>query len=293
MSGARSRNKGANGERELARAFQDAGIDAKRGGTMYGLDPDVLGIPGIHPEVKRTERFQMWPALEQAQRDANKFGDGVPTVFHRSNRHPWVAVMNLTDWLKLYLAATKNKETPSISRGEEDNMNEKTHWRRIVADPHYLGEQDFQEGEEKVLTIHHVAESETVMSTEGKAQKAVLHFAEPGIKPLVLNVTNSKAITKVARSPYFEDWGGVRIQLYIEQGVKAFGDVVNAVRVRPRAPRQTDPVPPCADCGGKIVAAMGMDAALVAARTAKRYGVSLCAACATKRKEGQHGTDKQ
>lgn len=292
MSGTRSQRKGAGGERELARVFQDAGISATRGGEMYGVTPDVVGIPGIHPEVKRTERFQLWAALEQAQRDARKFGDGIPVVFHRSNRKPWVAVMALTDWIPMYQTATQNIQTPPVLGAEENNMK-KTHWKKIVSDPHYLGEADFQEGEEKILTIRHVTEAETVVSAEGKAQKAVVHFAEPGIKPLVLNVTNSKSISKVAKSPYFEDWAGVRIQLYIEQGVKAFGDVVNAVRVRPRAPRQTAPIPPCAECGGEIVAAMGMDAALVVARTAKRYGVSLCATCAKKRKEGQCGADSQ
>lgn len=293
MSGRSSQRKGAGGERELAKAFQVAGISATRGGKMYGATPDVLGIPGIHPEVKRTEKFQLYAALEQAQRDSVRFGDGVPVVFHRSNRHPWVAVMALSDWLQMYLSVQEKLHMPPVQGAKEENDMEKTHWKKIVSDPHYIGEADFQEGEEKVLTIHHVTEAETVISTEGKSQKAVAHFAEPGVKPLVLNVTNSKAISKVAKSPYFEDWVGVRIQLYIEQGVKAFGDVVNAVRVRPRAPRQTAPVPPCADCGGEIVAAMGMDAPMVAARTAKRYGVALCAACATKRKDGQHGTDSQ
>ena len=28
-----------------------------------------------------------------------------------------------------------------------------THWKKIVSDPNYIGEADFQEGEEKVLNI--------------------------------------------------------------------------------------------------------------------------------------------
>ena len=44
-------------------------------------------------------------------------------------------------------------------------------------------------------------------------------------------------------------------------------------------------MPPCADCGGAIEAAMGKDPRWLAAYTAKHYGVSLCAACAQKRKE--------
>ena len=35
-------------------------------------------------------------------------------------------------------------------------MSEKTHWKKIVSDPNFIGEGDFQEGEEKVLTIDRV-----------------------------------------------------------------------------------------------------------------------------------------
>lgn len=143
-------------------------------------------------------------------------------------------------------------------------MNEpKTHWKKVVSDPNFIGEGDFQEGEEKVLTIDHVNASETVTTAEGKSKKAVLHWREKGVKPMILNVARSKSIEKVAGSGYFEDWPGVQIQLYIEHGIKAFGEVVSAVRVRPFRPRvqKQEPVPPCTDCGDPIEPAMGKDAA--------------------------------
>lgn len=163
----------------------------------------------------------------------------------------------------------------------------KTHWKKIVSDPNFIGEGDFQEGEEKVLTIERVNQRQTVTTAEGQAQKAVVHWRETGHKPMILNVARSKAIEKVAGSGYFEDWPGVQVQLYIEHGIKAFGEVVSAVRVRPFRPRPQaqEPVPPCGDCGGEIVPAMNRDARWLAAYTAKKYGVSLCAACAQKRKE--------
>lgn len=166
-------------------------------------------------------------------------------------------------------------------------MSEKTHWKKIVSDPNFIGEGDFQEGEEKVLTIDRVNASETVTTAEGKSTKAVLHWREPGNKPMILNVARSKNIEKVAGSPYFEDWAGVSVQLYIEHGIKAFGEIVSAVRVRPFKPRvkKEQAVPPCADCGGAIEAAMWKAPSWLAAYTAKHYGVSLCAACAQKRKE--------
>ena len=164
---------------------------------------------------------------------------------------------------------------------------DKTHWKKAVSDPNFIGEGDFQEGEEKVLTIERVNASETIVTAEGKSKKPVAHWREPGNKPMILNVARSKNIEKVAGSPYFEDWPGVQVQLYIEHGIKAFGEVVSAVRVRPHKPRikKQEPVPPCADCNNAIEPAMGKDARWLAAYTTKNYGVPLCAACAQKRKD--------
>lgn len=162
----------------------------------------------------------------------------------------------------------------------------KTHWKKVVSDPNFIGEADFQEGEEKVLTIERVNQAETVTTAEGKSKKAVVHWKEAGNKPMILNVARSKSIEKVSGSGYFEDWPGTQVQLYIEHGIKAFGEVVSAVRVRPFKPKaqQKIPVPPCADCGGQIQAAMGKTAEFLAAYTVKNYGVPLCAKCAAHRK---------
>ena len=163
----------------------------------------------------------------------------------------------------------------------------KTPWKKIVSDPNYIGEADFQENEEKALTIDRVAVNETVKTAEGESKKQVVHWREPGNKPMILNVARSKSIEKVSGSRFVEDWPGVKIQLYIEHGIKAFGEVVSAVRVRPFKPRvqQQEPVPPCADCGGEIASAMGKDARWLAGYTMKHYGAALCADCAQKRKE--------
>lgn len=160
-------------------------------------------------------------------------------------------------------------------------MAEKTHWKKVVSDPNYLGEADFNEGEEKIATIAKVVQSEKVQTAEGKSEKAVVYFRE-NLKPMILNVARSKAIEKVAGSPYFEDWIGIPIQLYIEHGIKAFGDVVSAVRVRPRKPLIKKAVQ-CAECGKDIQAAMGKTADYIAAYTKRKYGVSLCSECASKK----------
>lgn len=95
--------KGRSGELELVRILQQHGIPAEPGQAVsFGSTPDVVGVPGIHPEVKRVERLNVPEAMAQAVRDASRFGDGIPTLFHRRNRSPWLVTMQLEDWLELY-----------------------------------------------------------------------------------------------------------------------------------------------------------------------------------------------
>ncbi len=162
-------------------------------------------------------------------------------------------------------------------------MADKTHWKKVVSDPNYLGEADFGEGEEKIATIARVARDEVIQTAEGKSKKAVVYFREQ-MKPMILNVARSKAIEKVAGSPYFEDWADVKIQLYIEHGIKAFGDVVSAVRVRPRKPVLRNAIL-CEDCGQEIQGANGRSAEYMAAYTKKKFKACLCFSCATARAE--------
>jgi len=111
--GRKSRDKGASGERELARELSRLlGVEARRGCQYHGGpgSPDVAAdIPDIHIECKRTERFRLYEALEQAIGDA---GEKVPIVAHRQNHKPWVVVVRLDDLPKLavqiYLTLAKN-----------------------------------------------------------------------------------------------------------------------------------------------------------------------------------------
>ena len=102
MGGRSSQRKGRAAELELSRIFQGYGYPVEAGRAMsYGEVPDLSGLPGIHIEVKRRENVNLSAALEQAKRDAVRFG-GLPAVFHRRNREGWRVTMELPDWLKLY-----------------------------------------------------------------------------------------------------------------------------------------------------------------------------------------------
>lgn len=96
-----SKRKGASGERELASKLKEYGYDCRRSQQYCGVagDADVIGLPGIHIEVKRVERLNIIDAMSQAIGDAK--GD-MPTVMHRKNHEEWLVTMRLSDWIELY-----------------------------------------------------------------------------------------------------------------------------------------------------------------------------------------------
>ncbi len=101
--GKTSQRKGRGGELELARILQEHGHDVRPGQAVsFGAVPDLEGLPGVHIECKRVERLNVPEAMGQAVRDSEKFKDGMPTLFHRRNRQPWLVTMRLGDWLELY-----------------------------------------------------------------------------------------------------------------------------------------------------------------------------------------------
>ena len=86
MAKINSRQKGARGEREWAKICREQGFtEARRGQQYSGIEgEDVVGLEGIHIEVKRVERLNEEQALQQAERD--KKDDEMPIVAHRRNK---------------------------------------------------------------------------------------------------------------------------------------------------------------------------------------------------------------
>lgn len=154
-----------------------------------------------------------------------------------------------------------------------------THWKKLT-NPNYLGAYSIEDGKDLILTIGTVA-NETVVGTDGKKEECtVCHFLERGVKPMILNSTNMKMITKLLNTPYIEEWKGHKVQIGIEK-VKAFGEIVEALRVRDRLPKvRTESLPKCEKCGGNIVSAKGMTPEEVAEYTKATYGQKLCGKCA-------------
>lgn len=108
----------------------------------------------------------------------------------------------------------------------------KTHWKKLQ-NPDYFGAWAL-DGKDLDVTIEKVV-LEQVTGTDGKKEELPVAYLK-GLKPLILNTTNSKMIARVTGSSYIEDWAGKQITLYSAK-VKAFGDTVDAVRVRSTAPK--------------------------------------------------------
>ena len=155
----------------------------------------------------------------------------------------------------------------------------KTHWKKLQ-NPDYLGAYSLDEGKDMILTIDYVR-LEEITGADGKREECTIcHFKEPGVKPMILNATNCKTIAKMYHSNYIEDWFGRKIQIYAKT-IKAFGDTVDALRIRPNIPKvQAEIV--CSVRGGKITPAGKMSAEQLAVYTQGKYGRPMCSACATK-----------
>ena len=149
------------------------------------------------------------------------------------------------------------------------------HWRKSF-NPNFFGSWDIPQGQELTLTIDRVGE-EQVTGPEGRVEVCLVAHFRQKVKPLILNVTNAKVVTKVTGSPFTEDWAGKNIALRVET-VQAFGETVEAVRVAlKKVPTK------CTACGKTVTEAGSMSAAEVAAFTTNRFHTVLCAECAKTR----------
>ena len=152
-----------------------------------------------------------------------------------------------------------------------------THWKKLT-NPDYLGAYAMESGKDMVLTIKSVA-LEKVIGADGKKEECtVIHFAEP-VKPMICNVTNAKTIQKIYKTPFIEEWRGRKIQIYVAE-VKAFGDVVDAIRIRPIIPKAAEEIKAiCSECSAKIEDHEGATGIQIANATYKKFGKVLCLAC--------------
>lgn len=111
-------------------------------------------------------------------------------------------------------------------------METKTHYKKLMH-PDYIGAYELMDGasnRELVVKIENI-KREMVTGPDGKKEECTV-MAIPPYKPMILNSTNQKALTKATGSPFIEDWRGKHVTLFVAK-VKAFGDTVDALRIKP------------------------------------------------------------
>lgn len=165
----------------------------------------------------------------------------------------------------------------------------KTHWRTLY-NPDYLGAYSLVDNStgkyaDAIKTIASV-KVENVTGTDGKKEDCmVMRFVERDTKPMIVNATNAKMMEKLFKTPIIEEWAGRKIQIGVE-AVRAFGDTVDALRIRKFLPKETGPVN-CSDCNKEITGTDKMTAVQITAGTKKRYGKPMCAECWMKQIESE------
>lgn len=161
---------------------------------------------------------------------------------------------------------------------------------RMGKNPNYLGSWDLDElpNREVTLTVAKIVD-EKVIAAGNSEVCTVCYWTDPAFKPMILNVTNKKTLCKLYKTKDTEKLKGATVTIGIER-VKAFGDVYDALRIRPRIPvTQQQNLPKCEQCGKDITAAGNMSPAQVADYRKKRYGKALCNDCAKAAAEGAKG----
>ena len=98
------RDKGKRGERELAAELEAVlGLACRRGQQYSGIAAaDVVGVPGVHIECKRTNRLRLAEAIAQARADSPT--GAVPVVCSRADGQRWLVTVELANLARLAAA---------------------------------------------------------------------------------------------------------------------------------------------------------------------------------------------
>lgn len=120
----------------------------------------------------------------------------------------------------------------------------------------YLGKEDL--ASPLTVTIGDVR-METVKGDGADEEKAVLHFAEKNLKPMILNNTNWTTLEEA----YGDDsdfWRGKPAEIYVDPGVMYGGKRVGGVRLRtpPKTNNNGKPVSPTLLTWDQAISACGL-----------------------------------
>jgi hypothetical protein len=112
-------------------------------------------------------------------------------------------------------------------------MENKTHWKKLN-NPNYIGAYELMGVTDELTVKITKVVKESIKNMNGGDEDCTIAYLE-NQKPMILNATNCKIISKIYNTPFIEDWAGLKITLIVQQ-VKAFGDIVDALRIKQTIP---------------------------------------------------------
>ena len=150
----------------------------------------------------------------------------------------------------------------------------KTHFKKAFKSP-YLSSADI-DGFTPLTVSHVLLEPDKTKRTKDSFN--TLYFKEQEIrkgeklKPMILNVTNSRVMKLLFDTPYIDDWKDMRVTVYVDNNVKNRGQVVDGLRISPEHPQEKRELLPNTAAWNNAKAAYGRDGNLDAVK--KRMTVS-------------------
>jgi hypothetical protein len=118
-------------------------------------------------------------------------------------------------------------------------MENRTHWKKAFKSD-FLSAVDLDD-KEIIATIDKVIYKECVTSS-GKKFCNVAIFSDTNLKPMILNVGNSKIIKKfTGGKTHLEDWKNIKVKIYVDAKVRFGNDVVEGLRIRETQPSAQKP----------------------------------------------------
>lgn len=115
-----------------------------------------------------------------------------------------------------------------------------THWKTQF-NYDYLGAYSLPDGKDIILTIRETKREQVVGAT-GKKEECFIAYFHENAKPMILNRTNCKTLTKLFKTPNIEEWVNKKIQIGSVL-VDAFGEKVDSLRIRQFIPKVENSLP--------------------------------------------------
>ncbi len=120
----------------------------------------------------------------------------------------------------------------------------KTPWQKTF-DPNFIGAWSLEDGE-VFNTVVLKCELKEITSNGKEFKERIVATLKDAprngiLLPMVIgNKDNAKALQKLSGSQYVEDWKNIPVSIYVKKNIKAFGELVDALRIKDTPPLTGD-----------------------------------------------------